>query len=186
MSVAHRLGRILEKLTRQSGRLPDTPEYGSWLLGKSTESQAHRRIRIQVILTVFILAANILGIGAALMLVTVAFPVPSVFSDAPAWITWVVCPAYIAVALMIGSFWITRRTVNDLRWAIEERTPTREDELNTFLAPWRVAKAHLVRSCGVLERRSSPRCTDCRTRNSSRGSCSRSASQASLSRPRAI
>src|ERR1700754_1280400 len=144
MSVAYRLGRVLEKLTRQSGRLPDAPEYGSWLLGKSTERQARRRIRIQVILTVFVLAANILGIGAALMLVTVAFPVPSVFSDAPAWITWVVCPAYIVLALMIGTFWLTRRTVNDLRWEIEERAPTHDDQLNTFLAPWRVARAHLV------------------------------------------
>jgi hypothetical protein len=144
MSVAHRLGRVLEKVTRQSGRLPDTPEYGSWLLGKSTESQARRRVRIQVILTVFILFANVLGIGAALLLVTVAFPVPSVFSDAPVWLTWVVVPVYIALALVIGTFSITRRTVNALRWSIEGRTPTREDQLNTFLAPWRVAKAHLI------------------------------------------
>jgi hypothetical protein len=136
-SVAHRLGRVLETVTRQSGRLPETPEYGSWLLGKGSESQVRRRVRIQVILTGFILAANLLGIGAALLLVGVAFPVPSVFSDAPFWITWVVCPAYIALALMIGTFWITRRTVNALRWSIEERTPTREDQLNTFLAPWR-------------------------------------------------
>jgi hypothetical protein len=63
MGIAHRLGRVLEKVTRQSGRLPDTPEYGSWLPGKSTEGQAHRRVRIQVILTVFILFANMLGIG---------------------------------------------------------------------------------------------------------------------------
>jgi adenylate cyclase len=144
MSVAHRLGRLLEKVTRQSGRLPDTPEYGSWLLGKASESQQRRRVRIQLILTVVILSANVVGIGAALLLVTVAFPVPSVFSDAPFWVTWVVCPAYIAVALMIGTFSITRRTVNALRWAIEERTPTHEDQLNAFLAPWRVAKAHLM------------------------------------------
>src|SRR3954467_1298146 len=144
MTVAHRLGRVLEKVTRQSGRLPDTPEYGSWLLGKSSESQLRRRVRIQVILTVFILAANLVGIGAALLLVTVAFPVPSVFSDAPFWVTWVVCPAYIALALIIGTFWITRRTVNALRWAIEERKPTHEDQLNAFLAPRRVAKAHLI------------------------------------------
>lgn len=144
MSVAHRLGRVLEKVTRQSGRLPDTPDYGSWLLGKSTESQARRRVRIQVILTVFILIANIIGIGAALLLVTVAFPVPSVFSDAPFWVTWVVCPVYIGLALLIGTFWITRRTVNALRWAIEECPPTPEDQLNAFLAPWRVARAHLI------------------------------------------
>jgi adenylate cyclase len=29
-SVARRLGRVLETVTRQSGRLPDAPEYGSW------------------------------------------------------------------------------------------------------------------------------------------------------------
>jgi adenylate cyclase len=29
MSVAQRLGRVLETVTRQSGRLPDTPEYGT-------------------------------------------------------------------------------------------------------------------------------------------------------------
>lgn len=144
MSVARRLGRVLEKVTRQSGRLPDTPDYGAWLLGKSTESQARRRVRIQVILTVFILVANMIGIAAALLLVTVAFPVPSVFSDAPFWVTWVVCPAYILLALLIGTFWITRRTVKALRWAIEERTPTHEDQLNAFLAPWRVARAHLI------------------------------------------
>ena len=62
-SVAQQLGRVLEKVTRQSGRLPDTPDYGSWLLGKVSESQVRRRVRIQVILTVFILAANLLGIG---------------------------------------------------------------------------------------------------------------------------
>ena len=122
-SVAQRLGRVLEKVTRQSGRLSETPEYGSWLLGKVSESQQRRRVRIQVILTVFILVANLLGIGVALLLVTVAFPVPSVFTDAPAWITFGVAPAYIVLALVFGTFWITRGSVNALRWAIEERTP---------------------------------------------------------------
>jgi adenylate cyclase len=143
-SVAHRLGRVLETITRQSGRLPDTPEFGSWLLGKSTESPARRRVRIQVILTVFILATNMLGIGIAILLVTVVFPVPSIFSDAPLWIALAVSPAYTALALAVGTFWITRRTVNALRWAIEEHAPTRQDQLNTFLAPWRVAKAVLI------------------------------------------
>ena len=139
----HRLGRVLEKVTRHSG-LPDTPEYGSWLLGKSTESQPRRRVRIQMILTVFILGVNVLGLAVATLLVTVVFPVPSIFSDAPLWITFAVTPAYIALALMLGVFWITRRTVNALRWAIEEAKPTPEDQLNTFMAPWRVAKMHLI------------------------------------------
>jgi adenylate cyclase len=143
-SVAHRLGRVLETVTRQSGRLPDTPEYGSWLLGKSSESQLRRRVRIQVILTVLIVTFNVIGIGVAVLLVTVVFPVPSIFSDAPLWITFAVDPAYIGLALMLGTFWITRRTVKALRWSIEERRPTGDDQRNTFLAPWRVAKVHLL------------------------------------------
>ena len=120
-SVAQRLGRVLETVTRQSGRLRETPEYGSWLLGKSSESQRRRRVRIQFILTVFIVSANLIGIGVALLLVTIVIPVPSVFTDAPMWVTLVAAPAYVALALVLGTFWITRRTVNALRWAIEER-----------------------------------------------------------------
>ncbi len=142
-SLAQRLGRVLEAVTRQSGRLTQTPEYGSWLLGKVSESQARRRVRIQVILTSFIVTANLLGIAVTTLLVTVAFPVPSVFTDAPLWLTFGVVPAYLVIALALGTFWITRRTVRVLRWAIEERTPSRADQRSTFGAPWRVAIAHL-------------------------------------------
>ena len=143
-SVAHRLGRVLETVTRQSGRLSTTPDYGSWLLGKETESQRRRRVRIQVILTVFILFTNILGIIVATVLVAFAFPVPSVFTDVPAWLTFGVAPAYMVLALGLGTFWVTRRIVNSLRWAIEERPPNRTDHRNTFVAPWRVARMVLV------------------------------------------
>ena len=143
-SIAQRLGRVLEAVTRQSGRLPETPAYGSWLLGRVSESQRRRRVRIQVIVTVVVLAANLTGIGVAVLLVTVAMPEPSVFDDAPSWITFAVVPGYIAVALALGAYSITRRTVLALRWAIEERKPSRQDERNTFLAPWRVAVVDLV------------------------------------------
>ncbi|MGV0718763.1 adenylate/guanylate cyclase domain-containing protein [Mycolicibacterium sp. XJ662] len=147
-TLARRLGRIAEVVTRQSGRLPDSPEYGSWLLGKSTENQLRRRVRIQIILTVLVLCWNFLGIAVSTLLVAVAFPVPSVFTDAPAWLSFGAVPAYIVGALVVGVFWITRRTVNALRWAIEERRPTAEDHRNAFVAPWRVAWA-LIALWGV-------------------------------------
>jgi adenylate cyclase len=142
-SVPQRLGALLERMTRQSGRL-GTPDYGSWLLGRPEESQARRRIRIQIILTFFILFTNILGIGVSLLLNTVAIPVPSVFTDAPAWLTFGVVPAYMGLALIFGTAWITSRTVASLRWAIEERLPTRADQHNVFRAPWRVARNLLL------------------------------------------
>jgi class 3 adenylate cyclase/MFS family permease len=134
-TVAQRLGRLLERLTQQSGRLSDTPAYGSWLLGRVSESQARRRVRIQLIITVFILATNLIGIGVAVLLLTIAFPSPSIFSDAPLWITFVVSPTYIVIALALGTYLITHRLTTSLRWAIEERKPTAADERATFLAP---------------------------------------------------
>ncbi len=134
-TVAQRLGRLLEAVTQQSGRLSDTPEYGSWLLGRVSESQSRRRVRIQLIITVFILATNVIGIGVTTLLLTIAFPTPSIFSDAPLWITFAVTPAYIALALALGTYLITHRLINALRWAIEERHATPADERATFLAP---------------------------------------------------
>ncbi len=143
-TVAQRLGRLLERLTRQSGRLSGTPAYGSWLLGRVSESPGRRRVRIQVILTVFLVAANVVGLGVLILLETVAFPVPSIFRKAVLWITVGVAPAYMLVALVIGTYWITRRTVSVLRWAIEDHKPSPEDGRNTFLAPARVAVVHLL------------------------------------------
>jgi len=143
-STAQRLGRVLERVTRQSGRLPDTPAYGSWLLGRVSESQARRRVRIQLILTVFILGANVIGIGVAALLLTIAFPTPSVFSDAPPWITFGVAPAYCVVALGLGTWSITHRTIAALRWAVEEHAPTPADERATLTAPFWLALGVLL------------------------------------------
>jgi adenylate cyclase len=143
-STAQRLGRVLERVTRQSSRVPATPEYGSWLLGKVSESPLRRRVRIQVILTVFIVVWNLIGIAVELLMVGVAIPVPSIFTDAPRWLTFGVAPGYMALAVVVGTYWITRRTVRALRWSIEGRTPSRADQRNTFLAPWRVAVIHLL------------------------------------------
>jgi class 3 adenylate cyclase len=143
-SVAQRLGRVLETVTRQSGRLVDTPDYGSWLLGKVTESQRRRRLRIQLILTTFVVVANLIGIGIAILVVTITFPTPSVFEPGVRWITFAVAPAYIVAALVVGVFWATRRVINNVRWAIEEVAPTREDQRNTFYAPSRLTRVLLV------------------------------------------
>ncbi|BBX01300.1 hypothetical protein BST36_18420 [Mycolicibacterium moriokaense] len=142
-SLPQRLGRLLERVTRQGSRVTSTPEYGSWVLGRVSESQRKRRIRIQIILTVFIVTANLIGIGVAALVVIVAFPTPSVFEPQVRWITFIAVPIYIATALIVGVVWATTRVINNVRWAIEERQPTREDERNTFLAPWRLTRVLL-------------------------------------------
>lgn len=145
-TAAQRLGRVLERVTNQSGKVAATPEYGSWILGRVSESQGRRRIRIriQIILTVFVVAANLIGIGVAALVVIVAFPTPSVFDSDVAWITFIAVPIYLATALVVGVFWATRRVIDNVRWSIEERPPTPDDQRNTFLAPWRLTRVLLA------------------------------------------
>jgi class 3 adenylate cyclase len=143
-STAQRLGRVLETVTNQSSRVSATPEYGSWILGRVSESQRRRRIRIQVILTLSVVVANLIGIGVATLVVTVAFPTPNVFEPQVRWITFIAVPVYIFGALVVGVLWATHRVMNNVRWAIEERTPTKEDQRNTFFAPWRLTRVLLI------------------------------------------
>ena len=75
----------------------------------------------------------------------------------------------LVAALAFGSWWITTRTVNDLRWAIEGRPPTRADQRNAFFTPWRIAVAQLAALDGGHRGRS-PSSTDCTTPTSFRAS----------------
>jgi adenylate cyclase len=111
-SVAKRLGWVLETLTRQSSRLQDEPAYGSWILGRVSESQRRRRVRIQIILTTFVIVANLLGIGVSLLIVTLVFPTPSVFAPDVRLVTFAIAPAYVAAALVVGVVWATNRVIN--------------------------------------------------------------------------
>jgi class 3 adenylate cyclase len=101
-------------------------------------------VRIQFILTAFVLFANLIGIGVAILVVTVAIPVPDVFAGNARWIALVVAPTYIMLAVPIGSVWATRRILNGLRWAIEQRRPLPQDQRSTFRAPWDLTVIHLV------------------------------------------
>lgn len=143
-STAQRLGRVLEKVTRQSGRLSTTSDFGSLLLGRVAESPARRRIRIQTILTALMSLVNLVGIGVVVVLVVVAFPQPSAIRDVPRWLPLVVVPGYVLAALALGAWWIHVRTIKDLRWAIDGHTPSAADQRNTFLTPWRIVAVHLV------------------------------------------
>jgi adenylate cyclase len=143
-SNAQRLGTVLEKVTNQSSRVPETPEYGAWILGRVSESQGRRRVRIQLILTAFVVIANLIGIGVAILVITITFPVPSIFDSQVLWITFIVTPVYIGSALIVGVFWATSRVIKNVRWAIEEREPTRADQRNTFFAPWRLTRVLLM------------------------------------------
>jgi len=139
---ASRLERLREAITPRTS-LQATPEYGSWILGRVSESQRRRRIRIQLILTTFVIVANLIGVGISILVETVLFPTPSIFGSDVLWITVIVAPVYIALAFMIGVVWATNRVIQSVRWALEERPPTIADQRNTFRAPGQLTRVLL-------------------------------------------
>ena len=98
---ASRLERLREAITPRTS-LQATPEYGSWILGRVSESQRRRRIRIQLILTTFVIVANLIGVAISILVETVLFPTPSIFDPEVLWISLIVTPAYIALAFVIS------------------------------------------------------------------------------------
>ena len=144
LSVAQRLGRVLERVTGQSGRLSAPPVYGSLLLGGESESPLRRKRRIRVILTGLLLSANAIGFAVTTLLVGVAYPVPNVFTDVPKWLPFGVVPAVAIAEMCVGTWWIHARTADELRWAVDGREPDRTDQRNAVLIPWRIAMANVT------------------------------------------
>jgi len=137
-----RLERLREAINPRTS-LQATPEYGSWILGRVSESQRRRRIRIQLILTTFVVGANLIGVVITALIEMVLFPTPNVFGPDVWWISVIVTPVYIALAFLIGVVWATNRVIQSVRWAIEERPPSVTDQRNTFRAPGQLTRVLL-------------------------------------------
>lgn len=113
-------------------------DYGSILLGSASERGFKQRLRIQTLLTSSIVVANLIGALAAIVLASVGIPEPSIFAPELWWVNYIAVPVYVVAAFVIGIVWGTLVVVRDLRWAIQDRAPTRKDARRTYRAPGRL------------------------------------------------
>lgn len=138
-STPHRMQRILALI---SGRLPDTPEFGSRLWDSAAAGRRRRRRLAGFV--AFIALGDVIGIAVFWLIVAVAVPEPNIFSQAPAWLTFGVAPGYAVGAIVVGVIWVKRRLSEAVGWSIQGRPPTRAEQSNTLLAPWHLARIHLL------------------------------------------
>ncbi len=113
------------------------------LLGPVDQDLRHLRIRIQVLLTVFLVVTNVVGAGviAALNLLIIPGGGPS----KQMWIALAIAiPSYVAVAVTIGTTVITVATVRELRWALSGRTPTSRQRRSAVRLPWRITRVQFA------------------------------------------
>ncbi|WP_026424233.1 adenylate/guanylate cyclase domain-containing protein [Actinokineospora inagensis] len=115
----------------------DEAPFGSRLLGRVDQSRAALRVRVQGLLTVTLVSANLIGAVVAVVLSTLVVPGPTTAN--PTWLV-IAVPSYVVAALIGGSVWGTRRVLKALRWAIEDREPTDKDRRATLRVPLRLTQ----------------------------------------------
>lgn len=113
-------------------------DYGSILLGSASEGGTRQRVRIQTLLTVFLLVANLIGAALAIALSAVGIPQPTLIQSQLWWINFIAVPVYVVVAFIVGTTLGTVVVVRDLRWAIRDQRPTAKDARRANRAPWQL------------------------------------------------
>ncbi len=128
-----------------------TAPWGSRLLGPADEGAISRRVRIQLLLTVPMLASNITGIIVAIVLIGFVLPGPPLFLGSLALLNFVAGPICVAVALGAGFGWGTVWGVRTLRWAIDsDRIPTEAEQRAATAVPRRLTWQQAVLWFGAM------------------------------------
>jgi adenylate cyclase len=119
--------------------------YGSALLGSAQDSPVRRRVRVQLLLTLWALTANAVGVAVVILLGTVGIPNPDVFAPEVHDIAFMYLPIYVVVAFVVGATWGTSIVMRMLRWAADaDAVPTERQARSAFRAPWVLAAMQAV------------------------------------------
>ncbi|MFI5776310.1 adenylate/guanylate cyclase domain-containing protein [Nocardia sp. NPDC051570] len=119
--------------------------WGSRLLGPAVEGAVRRRIRVQLLLTLPLIMANLVGVAVAIVLDVFVLPGPPVLTWSLVYLNFVAAPLYIALALLIGLVWGTRWGLRTLRWATDdERVPTEREQISAATVPRRLVVQQAV------------------------------------------
>ncbi|GAC58465.1 adenylate cyclase [Gordonia hirsuta DSM 44140 = NBRC 16056] len=109
-------------------------DYGSILLGSADASPRRQRLRIQILLTLSIVAVNVIGVVIAVALGAVGIPKPDFLRRDLLLINVVGIPVYAACALVVGVSIGTVLMLRALKWSIDDQIPTRRDAQRTIRA----------------------------------------------------
>nr|WP_246280275.1 adenylate/guanylate cyclase domain-containing protein [Nocardioides daedukensis] len=108
------------------------------MLGPADQGPRQLRVRIQVLLTVLLVGTNVIGAAVVVALAFVIIPGEPInrpFSLALA----ITTPAYVLVAVLVGTTYGTISTVRALRWATNDEVPTPAQRYAALRLPWRLS-----------------------------------------------
>ena len=117
--------------------------FGSRLLGPDDQPIERLRVRVQLLLTVLLLATNL--VSAATVIVISLFLVPAPTATPTTLLALsIAIPAYVAMAIVIGVAVGTSMTLGALDWAREGRAPRPEDRARALRVPLRLTQVQAL------------------------------------------
>ena len=117
----------------------------AWLIARPDEPGRDLVRRTQLLLTVSLVGANLIGAAIVFAIASWVFPYPDVEDPGAARIANLIgVVVFFLVVTPIGVRWGTRRLGQARSWLIEDRDPTAEERRIVLRAPRRIVTVHLV------------------------------------------
>lgn len=118
------------------GRAGTPAPWGSPLLGPVEENSRIRRVRVQLLLTLPLLIANLTGAAMTVVLAGFVLPGPALFTRDLLLLNAVYTPLCAVIAMTVGAVWGTIGGIRALGWAIDpDRLPTAREQRSAMAAP---------------------------------------------------
>lgn len=114
--------------------MPRSSPYGSRLLGRANQSSRALRVRVQLLLTAFLVVTNLVGAGTVVGMILLVRPQDGADPDFVR-ACFIAVPVYVAVAVAIGVGVGTRTGFAALDWAYHDQEPSDEDRVRTLRVP---------------------------------------------------
>ena len=108
---------------------------GSWLLGPGDEGADRLWLRVQILLTVTQIIANLVGTVLVTLLLALVLPGRAVLTNDLAWLNFIAVPIFVLIALVAGSIVGSALTRGALRWFLEGREAARKERIATLRLP---------------------------------------------------
>ena len=119
-------------------RLLQARPLGSWLLGPGDEGSDRVWLRVQILLSVTQVIANLVGTVLVTVLLALVLPGRPVLTNDLAFLNFVAVPAFVLVALIAGSIVGTALTRGSLKWFLEGRHADRKERIASLRLPWKL------------------------------------------------
>lgn len=109
--------------------------FGASILGTADQSGAELRVRLQVLTTIAVVIAQLVGVAAVVALNWWVLPRPEAITRTVVVAHAIAIPSYLLVAVVVGVVAGTRRALGRLGWLLEGRPPGREEQQATLQTP---------------------------------------------------